>query len=73
MPLRATLGLAALQGLRRAGEPITWWPPLRWWPRDGGDTRGAMRLGVWWGVGHAFALLAIGLPLILFKANCLAG
>ena len=36
---------------------------------DGGDTRGAVRLGAWWGVGHAAALLVIGLPLILLKGE----
>ena len=36
---------------------------------DGGDTRAAARLGAWWGIGHAGALLAIGLPLIFFKSS----
>jgi hypothetical protein len=36
---------------------------------DGGDTRRAARLGAWWGLGHAGALLAIGIPLIVFKTE----
>ena len=28
-----------------------------------------MRLGAWWGLGHASALLALGIPLIAFKAE----
>jgi hypothetical protein len=31
--------------------------------------RGAARIGVWWGIGHAAALLAIGVPLIVFKSE----
>jgi hypothetical protein len=34
-----------------------------------GDTRMAARLGAWWGVGHAGALMAIGIPLIVFKTQ----
>jgi hypothetical protein len=34
---------------------------------DDGDLRAAVRLGAWWGVGHAAILLAIGLPLIAMK------
>ena len=36
---------------------------------EDGDTRQAARLGAWWGVGHAAALLALGIPLIVFKAE----
>ena len=36
---------------------------------DGGDARGAARLGAWWGVGHAAALLLLGIPLIVFKSE----
>ena len=31
--------------------------------------RGAARIGVWWGIGHAAALLAIGVPLIVFESE----
>jgi len=34
-----------------------------------GDTRKAARLGAWWGIGHAIALVAIGIPLIAFKTD----
>ena len=38
--------------------------------RGGGGRRcaGAARLGAWWGAGHAAALVALGVPLIVFKA-----
>jgi hypothetical protein len=36
---------------------------------DGGDVRGAARLGAWWGIGHAAALLAIGIPLIVLRSE----
>lgn len=32
---------------------------------DGGDVRGAARLGAWWGVGHAAALLLVGIPVVM--------
>ena len=31
--------------------------------------RGAARLGAWWGTGHAAALLALGIPLIMLKSS----
>ena len=34
---------------------------------DDGDLRAAVRLGAWWGVGHATILLAVGLPLIAIQ------
>jgi hypothetical protein len=36
---------------------------------EGGDTRKAAGLGAWWGLGHAASLLALGIPLIAFKAQ----
>ena len=36
---------------------------------EDGDTRKAASLGAWWGVGHAASLLALGIPLIAFKAQ----
>jgi hypothetical protein len=36
---------------------------------EDGDTRQAARLGAWWGMGHTTALLALGIPLILFKTE----
>jgi hypothetical protein len=36
---------------------------------EDGDARAAARLGAWWGVGHAAALVAIGVPLIVFKTE----
>ena len=36
---------------------------------DDGDTRQAARLGAWWGIGHASALVLLGVPLIAFKTE----
>ena len=36
---------------------------------EDGDTRKAARLGAWWGIGHAGALVALGIPLIAFKTE----
>ena len=63
-PLLVALGLAVALGLRHASDPdhlvaVTSLVAVR-----GGDARAAARLGAWWGLGHAFTLLAIGLPLI---------
>jgi ABC-type nickel/cobalt efflux system permease component RcnA len=35
---------------------------------EDGDARSAARLGAWWGAGHAASLVAVGVPLIVFKA-----
>jgi hypothetical protein len=36
---------------------------------DDGDVRRGVRLGWWWGAGHAATLLVLGTPLIAFKAE----
>ncbi len=63
------LGLAILLGLRHASDPDHLVAVTSLVASDQGDTKAAMRLGAWWGVGHAAALLAIGLPLIAFKSE----
>lgn len=68
-PLLAALALAVLLGLRHASDPDHLVAVTSLVAADGGDTRGAARLGAWWGAGHALVLLAIGLPLIFFKAS----
>jgi ABC-type nickel/cobalt efflux system permease component RcnA len=66
-PLVAALGIAFVLGLRHASDPDHLVATTSLVAADGGDTRGAVRLGAWWGLGHALALIAIGLPLIFFK------
>lgn len=66
-PLLVALGIAFVLGLRHASDPDHLVATTSLVAADGGDARGAIRLGAWWGVGHAAALLAIGLPLIFLK------
>lgn len=63
-PLLVALGLAFVLGLRHASDPDHLIAVTSLVAVDGGDARAAARLGAWWGLGHAFTLLAIGLPLI---------
>jgi ABC-type nickel/cobalt efflux system permease component RcnA len=67
MSLVVALGIACLLGLRHAADPDHLVATTSLVAADDGDTRGAVRLGAWWGLGHATALLAIGLPLIFLK------
>ncbi|MEA2379614.1 MAG: hypothetical protein QOD13_3521 [Thermoleophilaceae bacterium] len=67
-PLLVALGIAFLLGLRHASDPDHLVAVTSLVAADGGDTRKAARLGAWWGLGHAGALLVIGVPLIAFKA-----
>jgi ABC-type nickel/cobalt efflux system permease component RcnA len=68
-PLLVALGIALVLGLRHASDPDHLVAVTSLVAADGGDTRGAARLGAWWGIGHAMTLLAIGLPLIFFKSQ----
>ena len=68
-PLLAALGVAFLLGLRHASDPDHLVAVTSLVAAEDGDTRKAARLGAWWGVGHAAALLAIGVPLIGFKTE----
>lgn len=68
-PLLVALGLAFLLGLRHASDPDHLVAVTSLVAANASDTRGAARLGAWWGAGHAATLLAIGLPLIVFKAE----
>ncbi len=69
-PLLVALGIAFLLGLRHASDPdhLVAVTSLVAAERDGG-TRGATRLGVWWGLGHAAILLAVGIPLIALHSR----
>jgi hypothetical protein len=68
-PLLVALGIAFVLGLRHATDPDHLVATTSLVASDGGSTRGAVHLGAWWGLGHAGALVAIGLPLILFKTE----
>ena len=68
-PLLVALAIAFVLGLRHASDPDHLVAVTALVAADGGDTRGAARLGAWWGIGHAGMLLAIGLPLIFFKSS----
>jgi len=68
-PLATALIVAFVLGLRHASDPDHLVAVTSLVAADGGDARGAARLGAWWGIGHAAALLALGLPLILLKGE----
>jgi ABC-type nickel/cobalt efflux system permease component RcnA len=68
-PLPAALAIAFALGLRHAADPDHLVAVTSLVAADNGDTRGAVRLGAWWGLGHAATLFVIGLPLIAFKAE----
>jgi hypothetical protein len=68
-PLLVALGIAFVLGLRHASDPDHLVATTSLVAADGGDARKAVHLGMWWGLGHALALLAIGLPLIAFKSE----
>jgi ABC-type nickel/cobalt efflux system permease component RcnA len=68
-PLLVALGIAFVLGLRHASDPDHLVAVTSLVAADGGDARGAARLGAWWGLGHAGALLALGIPLIAFKSK----
>jgi hypothetical protein len=68
-PLLVALGIAFLLGLRHASDPDHLVAVTSLVASEDGDTRKAAHLGAWWGVGHAGALLAIGIPLIAFKTE----
>ena len=68
-PLLVALGVAFLLGLRHATDPDHVVAVTSLVAADGGGVRGATGLGIWWGLGHAGTLLAVGLPLIALKGE----
>jgi high-affinity nickel permease len=68
-PLLVALAIAFLLGLRHASDPDHLVAVTSLVAAEDGDTRQAARLGAWWGIGHAGALVVIGIPLIAFKAE----
>jgi high-affinity nickel permease len=67
--LASWVGIAFLLGLRHASDPDHLVAATSLVAAEHGDTRKPARLGAWWGIGHAAALLAIGIPLIAFEAE----
>jgi high-affinity nickel permease len=61
--------LALILGLRHASDPDHLVAVTSLVAADERDLRGAARLGIWWGIGHAATLLAVGLPLIALKQD----
>jgi high-affinity nickel permease len=72
-PLLVALGIAFLLGLRHASDPDHLVAVTSLVAAEDGDTRKAARLGAWWGIGHASALVALGVPLIAFKTELPSG
>jgi len=68
-PLVVALLIALALGLRHASDPDHLVAVTSLVAADGGDVRGAARLGAWWGIGHAAVLLVLGIPLIAFKSE----
>lgn len=68
-PLLVALAIAFLLGLRHASDPDHLVAVTSLVAAEDGDTRKAARLGAWWGIGHAGALVALGIPLIAFKTE----
>jgi sulfite exporter TauE/SafE len=67
--LPVALLVAFLLGLRHASDPDHLVAVTSLVAAEDGNTRKAASLGAWWGVGHATSLLALGVPLIAFKAQ----
>jgi hypothetical protein len=68
-PLLVALGLAFALGLRHASDPDHLVAVTSLVAADDTGARGAVRLGAWWGLGHALLLVALGLPLIALKSD----
>jgi hypothetical protein len=63
------LGISLILGLRHASDPDHLVAVTSLVAADGGDLRGASRLGAWWGAGHAVTLMLIGVPLIALESE----
>ena len=68
-PLLVALGIALVLGLRHASDPDHLVAVTSLVAADGGNARSAAKLGAWWGLGHAAALVALGIPLIALKSE----
>lgn len=67
-PLVMALAVACLLGLRHASDPDHL-IAVSSLAADDNDASGAVRLGTWWGLGHAATLLTVGLPLLLLQSE----
>ena len=61
------LAVALVLGLKHATDPDHLVAVSSLVLTDEGDVRAAVRLGAWWGLGHAAVLVLVGVPLIAFK------
>jgi hypothetical protein len=68
-PLAVALAIAFVLGVRHASDPDHLVAVTSLVAVDDGSPRRAALLGAWWGIGHGGTLLAVGLPLILFKSE----
>lgn len=68
-PLLAVLLIAFLLGARHASDPDHLVAVTSLVAAEDGDARAGVRLGAWWGVGHALMLLMVGGPLIALDAQ----
>ncbi len=66
--LLVALGSAVVLGLRHALDPDHLVAMTALTATDDRGQRAAVRLGAWWGLGHALTLLAVGLPLIALES-----
>lgn len=67
--LPVALAIACLLGLRHATDPDHMVAVTALVAGDGGGRYDAMRLGAWWGVGHAATLFGAGIPLMLLGSQ----
>jgi ABC-type nickel/cobalt efflux system permease component RcnA len=67
-PLLVALAIAFALGLRHASDPDHLVAVTSLVAAEDSGTRGATRLGAWWGLGHAATLVFLGVPLIVFKS-----
>ncbi|MEW6582345.1 MAG: hypothetical protein AB1416_06255 [Actinomycetota bacterium] len=72
-PPVAALLVALVLGLRHASDPDHLLALTSLVSTGEGDVRAGVRLGAWWGAGHAATLVAVGTPLILARAALPAG
>jgi hypothetical protein len=72
-PLLAALAVALVLGLRHASDPDHLVAVTSLVAAEDGNPRAAVRLGAFWGLGHAATLLLIGLPLIALGSELPAG
>jgi hypothetical protein len=61
-------GIAVLLGLRHATDPDHLTAVTTLVAGERADARGAGRLGLAWGMGHATTLFVFGLPIVLFRS-----